>query len=235
MKGWIMEQIKTWLLLVSLMCGVAQLTMWTPEYWAQYYFLFYNTLLQWGRSRLGSHAASSMCCPLCERQSRTIKGLQGNRECELAGAYVHVGVCCAKSCNVKSISSGRKPACRVLRLCEFPFSGKKKKKTGNGKLNPTPTGQEGAQPIREEDRQSEGGKWEFLMSRLLFTGTQSLTKIKYCTWSKCKRCRFFAFLLSLGVQNGPSKHGTLILNKKLKGCWLPATDWYQVQNIYMFA
>lgn len=204
------------------MCRGAQLTMWTPEYWAQYFFLFYNTSLRWGRSRLGSNAASSVCCPPCQRQSTTFKGLQA-AECEPACVCVHVGVCCAKSCNVKSISSGRKPACRVLRLLWVSIFRKKKKKTGNGKLNPTPTGHEGAQPIREEDRKSEGGKWEFLMSRL-FTGTQ-LNKNQVVHMIKVQRLPFVASLLSLCVQIEQSKHGILILNKKRKGCWLPGTDW----------
>lgn len=92
-------------------------------------------------------------------------GTAGRRECVKICVYVcvsragvGVGVCvrCGKSCNVKSISSGRKLACRAFEaFVSFHLQKKKKKKTGSRKLNPTPTGQEGARPTRKKDRREK--------------------------------------------------------------------------------
>lgn len=77
-KECVIEQIRTWLLLTSLMCHAARLTMWVYKFWLQSaispFFLFYNQSLLWGKYRLGSLACSTSC-PQCAGQSSTVRGL----------------------------------------------------------------------------------------------------------------------------------------------------------------
>lgn len=142
-KKCIIEQIKGWLLLVSLMCLAAHLTMWIYESWIQGGSLISRSLSFTTDRSVEAGSDSGLLQLLAELSPvcRTINdyyGTAGRRECVKICVYVcvsragvGVGVCvrCGKSCNVKSISSGRKLACRAFEaFVSFHLQKKKKKK-----------------------------------------------------------------------------------------------------------
>lgn len=98
-------------------------------------FLFYNKTLCWGRFRLRSCGASSKAVPCVWDNQRLLRDYWQERVCDdlCVCVCVWVGVCCGKSCNMKSISSGRKLACRAFEA--FVSFHLQKKKIGSSKLN----------------------------------------------------------------------------------------------------